>query len=273
LSVFGRAWVWGLIGFAVVMLIYLIMATAGWMGELDSCTAAGGNCYCEAYPGPSETVLAKQPVNTWSGLFAVAAGLIILALADRDRAAGGAMNPMRSGRFYALVYGGLAVFLGPGSMFFHGGLTHLGGWLDNVSMILYVTFILCYDAFRIWHWDDRIGAFVATFVGINVVLGILTWFLEGSGTILFAALAVVAVVTEGVILAAHPGGLTRRFRPWLLWALVIFGIAIVVLALSATGRPLCDPDSLLQGHAVWHLLAMAATPFLVFLYLRDETRA
>ena len=62
---------------------------------------------------------------------------------------------MASGRFHALIYGGLVVFLGPGSMFFHGSLTHYGGWIDNFSMILYVTFILCYDAFRVWRGDDR----------------------------------------------------------------------------------------------------------------------
>jgi hypothetical protein len=93
---------------------------------------------------------------------------------------------MATGRFHALLYGGLVVFLGPGSMFFHGSLTHYGGWLDNFSMILYVTFILCYDAARIWRWDDRIGTFAGIFVAINIALGLLTWFADGSGTILFA---------------------------------------------------------------------------------------
>ena len=54
-------------------------------------------------------------------------------------------------------------------------------------------------------------------------------------------------------------------------ALISFAIAVVFWALSFTGAPLCDPNSLLQGHALWHLLAMALTPFFIFLYLRDET--
>jgi hypothetical protein len=28
--------------------------------------------------------------------------------------------------------------------------------------------------------------------------------------------------------------------------------------LGRTGGPLCDPDSVLQGHAAWHLLSAAA---------------
>ena len=32
----------------------------------------------------------------------------------------------------------------------------------------------------------------------------------------------------------------------------------VVFALSRTGGPLCQPDSLIQGHGLWHLLTAAA---------------
>ena len=179
---------------------------------------------------------------------------------------------MATGRFHALMYGGLVIFLGPGSMFFHGGLTHFGGWLDNFSMILFVTFILCYDAARIWRWDDRIGLFTGVFVAINVGLGLLAWFAEGSGTILFGILAGIAIAAEAVILLARPGGIDRKFVPWLLAGLVSFGIAFIIWLLSATDGPLCDPRSPLQGHAVWHLLAMAVTPYCIFRYLREETR-
>jgi hypothetical protein len=271
--VFRSAWFWGLIGFGLVMILYVILAALGWPGSPDSCTVPGGNCYCEAYPLPPATALVKQPANTWSGLFAVIAGIIILAISDRDRAAGSTANPMRTGGFYAIAYGALVVFLGPGAMFFHGGLTHFGGWMDNFSMILYVSFIVLYEAFRLSEWSDRIGVFAGIFAGINLLLGILTWFVQGSGTIIFAILAGVAVVLQIVILWKRPRGITRHFLPWLLAGVVSFGIAVVIWALSFTGAPLCDPNSLLQGHAVWHLLAMALTPFFVFLYLRDETKA
>jgi hypothetical protein len=31
-------------------------------------------------------------------------------------------------------------------------------------------------------------------------------------------------------------------------------VALVVYLLSRTGGPACDPDAVLQGHAVWHVL-------------------
>jgi Ceramidase len=271
--VFRSAWFWGLIGFGLVMVLYVILAALGWPGTPDSCTLPGGNCYCEAYPLPPATALVKQPANTWSGLFAVIAGIIVLAMSDRDRAAGSTANPIRSGGFYAIAYGALLVFLGPGAMFFHGGLTHFGGWMDNFSMILYVSFILLYDTSRVWNWSDRVGLFVGIFIAINVAFGLLTWFVAGSGTFVFAGLAVIAVVAQIVILWKHPGGINRRFLPWLLAGFISFGIAVVIWALSFTGAPLCNPNSLLQGHAVWHLLAMALTPFFIYLYLREETKS
>src|SRR5207342_2051800 len=124
-------------------------ALLGWPGDSDTCTFAGGNCYCEAFPPGEVVTLAKQPINTLSALFPVIAGLIILAIADRDRAATApGPNPMATGRFHALAYGGLVVFLGPGSMFFHGSLTHYGGWLDNFSMVLDFTKKQCNGAAR-----------------------------------------------------------------------------------------------------------------------------
>jgi hypothetical protein len=35
---------------------------------------------------------------------------------------------------------------------------------------------------------------------------------------------------------------------------VALALAVVANVLSRTGAPLCRPDSLLQGHAVWHVL-------------------
>lgn len=269
---FRRAWVWGAVGLAAIMTVFAIFAALGWPGEPDSCTLPGGNCYCEAFP--SDPAPVKQSVNTWSGLVAALGGLIILAIADRDRrSAVPPAGPMSAGGFYAIAYGALAVFLGPGSMFFHAGLTRFGGWLDNMSMVLYVSFLLVYDASRVFRFDTNRALVVGLFAGVNVLFGVLIWLVDGSGTFAFAILAVGAVLAQIAILLWRPGGVRRHFTPWLLVALITFGVAFVIWRLSWTGAPLCDPTSALQGHGLWHVMAMAATPFLLFFYLRDEGRA
>jgi hypothetical protein len=269
-----RASFWGLVGLGGLLVLYIVMAALGWPGGPDSCTQRGGNCYCEAFALPPDSVFINQIANTLSGVISIIVGLVILWIGDRERAArASGPNPMTVGGFFAITYGALALFLGPGSMFFHGSLSHFGGWFDNLSMILYVSFLVQYDIFRMARADDRVGLFAGIYAAINVALGILTWFVDGSGTIIFGILAGLAVVSQVLILIFHVGGVDRRFWPWLAAALGSFGVAIVIWRLSWTGAPLCAPDSMLQGHAVWHLLAMAVTPFCVFFYLRTESRA
>lgn len=71
-------------------------------------------------------------------------------------------------------------------------------------------------------------------------------------------LAQVAVtVVAGLLLLAR----ARRepaARRRVAGALALLAVGGLVGTLSRTGGPLCDPDSLLQGHALWHVLAAAA---------------
>jgi len=70
-----------------------------------------------------------------------------------------------------------------------------------------------------------------------------------------ATLAFVAA-TEVVALVRRPR--RSRTRRRFVAAAALLGTATVVNLLSRTGDPLCNPDSLLQGHAVWHVLTALA---------------
>jgi hypothetical protein len=70
------------------------------------------------------------------------------------------------------------------------------------------------------------------------------------GTLAFVA------ATEVVALVRRPR--RRRTRRRLAVAAALLAAATVVNLLSRTGDPLCDPDSLLQGHAAWHVLTALA---------------
>ena len=70
------------------------------------------------------------------------------------------------------------------------------------------------------------------------------------GTLAFVA------ATEVIALVRRPRRARTRRR--LAIAAALLAAATVVNLLSRTGDPLCDPDSLLQGHAVWHVLTAAA---------------
>jgi hypothetical protein len=63
-----------------------------------------------------------------------------------------------------------------------------------------------------------------------------------------------ALVALGLAQAARNAG-DRRPRPE---AAALTVAASALHAASRSGRPLCRPDSLLQGHALWHVVSAAA---------------
>ena len=52
---------------------------------------------------------------------------------------------------------------------------------------------------------------------------------------------------------------------WIWGAVGSIAVAFVVWNLSKNGAPLCDPHSLLQGHAAWHLLC-AVSAYCLYRY-------
>ncbi len=258
---------WGLAAFAIFLAIFLTLAARGWPGAPDSCVSDVPNtCYCENFVRPG--ALIKQPANTWSNLGFVGVGLLLLWRIGSDRSSPAVRNnPMTTATHFASGYAAVALFLGPGSMFFHGSLTQWGGWIDTFSLILFGSFGLLYALTRIFRWPGTL--FGLLYAVVNAALGIFTWFVDGTGTPIFTGLVVAWVLTELVILWRKPKGLQRDW-PWLAAALGTFAVALVIWSLSQTDRPLCNPDSLLQGHAIWHLLS-AVVAGCVFLYLRTET--
>lgn len=63
-------------------------------------------------------------------------------------------------------------------------------------------------------------------------------------------------VTAGALVLAAVGVLPRARKVWT--GLGTLGVGAALYALSRTGGPLCRPDSLFQGHGLWHILAAAA---------------
>lgn len=71
------------------------------------------------------------------------------------------------------------------------------------------------------------------------------------------------------LIGAHPPRARRRYTPWF-WAGM--GSFFTAYAIWLTGTPdhaWCTPDSLIQAHAVWHLLSALAT-WCFFVFLRTE---
>jgi hypothetical protein len=222
--------------------------------------------YCEALGGG----LFAQPVNTFSNIYYSLVGLFALFLAGRDRA------PLNLGSSHRTqvgsVLGWVALLLGLGSAAFHGTLSHWGGLLDNVAMNLLVSFVIVHDITRLEGWSRK--TFTLLYTAVNALTTAVLLHDDSHSLVLFALLVLAAGLAECMVVcpAWFPWTSHRvvgRRVPYLGGALATFALAWGIWRLSDTGAALCASDSLLQGHALWHLLT-AVTVGLLILYLRSE---
>ncbi len=201
-------------------------------------TCLPSDCFCEAI----RDSLVRQPANTWSSLAFVAMALWVahrIRISDRARAA--------LPRAAAWLFVAALAFVGLGSAFYHARLTFFGQVLDVSGMYLLATFILLHRL------GPRLGL---PPTGSVVVFAIAN-----------AALMVAQVTTPslrrvvfGVLLGAALGvewQASRRGRAWLFRGTALMVLAFLIWILDRE-RVICAPESLLQGHALWHVLGAVA---------------
>ena len=83
---------------------------------------------------------------------------------------------------------------------------------------------------------------------------------------------VVLFWVPGVLASSDPGSQRRHF-PWFWAGVASFFVAYAIWLTGTDTHPLCDPDSWVQAHAIWHILTALAT-LCFFRFLRTErTRA
>jgi hypothetical protein len=206
-----------------------------------------------------------QPANASSNVGFVVAGLVIGWEAQR--------RPLRIDGLTA-AYACVVVLLGPGSAAMHATQSALGGWLDTTSMYLVASFAAAYALTRWWRrgalffWQVfllLVAACEVVGTADAVVPVFQTW-----GNVIFSALLVLAIVVEVLLWrrgAAHPE-LGRTRLAYGATAVASIGLAFAIWNASQHG--LCDPHSLLQGHAAWHLLCALAAYFLFRLWASES---
>ncbi|MCG8592522.1 MAG: ceramidase domain-containing protein [Proteobacteria bacterium] len=242
------------------------MASAGWPGATNGCLepdATRPDCFCER----SEQRWIAQPANTLSNLGFVGVGLAIGVWADRRRRRGTAApsNPIDGDPRTAALFAAVIALLGPGSMALHASQTIWGGQVDVASMYLFSSLVIAFGVQRIT--DCSWGRFAGLFAGLFALLVATKLWIPIESNIVFGSTLVSMIVVDLVARRRRPE--RRRDTRYLVAAVTLFLAAFAIWLPSRTGGPWCDPNSWLQGHALWHLLcALAAAA--VFLYLHSE---
>lgn len=201
------------------------------------------SCFCEAI----HDGWIRQPANTWSNLGFCVVGLVMAWELSRRREAGG-LRPVEAAWFAVAVF-----LVGATSFFYHASLTFLGQTLDVQAMYLValLAFAVNVDALR----PGAPRRFAALYLGLNAALAVLLVTVLLLRRYAFA-LALGAVIVTEVLLRQ------RKLRGWalspLLGAAGVQGLAFFIWTMDTT-HTWCAPDSLVQGHAAWHLLGAVAT--------------
>jgi Ceramidase len=194
--------------------------------------------------------LLAQPANTLSSLAYVVAGVLLLWRAL-------ALNPRA--RVTLIVYALTVMGVGVGSAAFHGPMPEWGRFAHDLSIAAVLAFI--------------IGSGVASARGAPVSTGLSIFGgLVGACAIVLAvspdasnaldAVLVVGAVGAELAAARSPAGRDVGYgRLWIVGAAAL-AVGAVLNALGRTDAPLCDPDSPVQLHALWHVV----TAFVLWLY-------
>lgn len=311
-------------GTVLVLGAFMIFVAAGWPGDANSClwgkdkaspqgaaafkppgvhatpaqrsayaalekqVESDNTCYCEIFSVP-DSALGKpgvrQPVNTWFNLYSIFTAFIIAFGVYYSRQDGTSAKLIESTTLMPDTYIFAALFLGLGSMWFHGSMKEWAGMFDTASMYTFTGFLVFFTIRRLW--DNAIFfwiAYPATILLFTIVGEAIAVNHPDVNVSEYLILIMVAVyLLFECILWANDGS-----GAWYsnLWNHVWFGgdrvswkwwvgVACILTAmlfwtLSQTGKPLCSSTSKFQPHGLlWHPLAGLCALFLYFYWKYD----
>jgi hypothetical protein len=167
-----------------------------------------------------KSALLGQPANTITTLAFMIGGLVV---AQRPR----------------LRWIGAALFAtGIGSFLFHGPMPPRAEWAHDTTLVWLILVIAGWN--RPWErWTLLPGL---TVLGVAFLAAPLIADPVGVG---------LTVAALGLLLIPD-----RSFGNW--GPMALLGLAAVIGRLGATGGPLCNPESLFQPHALWHIASATA---------------
>lgn len=194
--------------------------------------------------------LLAQPANTLSSLAYVLAGVLLLGRTIAGRP---------GVRVAPAVYAVTVIGVGIGSAAFHGPTPAWGRFAHDLSIAAVLAFVVGYDVALARGASANAGLVMS--VGVAGTCAVVLAFSPDAGNALDAVLVTGAIAAEVGASRSAAGRATPDGR---LWVLIVGVVAIGALlnALGRTDAPLCEPDSPVQLHALWHVL----TAFVLWLY-------
>jgi hypothetical protein len=186
--------------------------------------------------------LIAQPANTVSSLAYVAVGMWVLARVVRGDV------PRRGA---GLALGVALIAVGAGSVAFHGPGGGGGRFVHDLSIAGLLLVIVGTDL-------DTLGRSWLPIVAVAAGAAVMLVVAPDSSNAVTAVLGVGAAGTEVAVSRIGHLRTTRADRVAYAVAAGCLALGVTVQLLGRTAAPLCDPDEVWQGHALWHVLTAVA---------------
>lgn len=236
----------------------------GWFGPGEG---IGGH-YCEA----SRNGLVKQPSNTYSNLVYMFFGLLFSWNLYRGKYTQNS-NSLTRTTFMPLFFCSMVVLLGPASMAMHASESHLGQYFDLLAMYMISSLMFSEAINRIFKLKS-IQFFIVFFASLAICHGFhfanFSIPLVGdSGSLVFGFFVVISMFMELYNKLKNNPSISFRFA---IYCSVTFLLAAYIRTIGKDEHPWCDPDSLIQAHAIWHILTGVAIYFLFRYYVSENAK-
>ncbi len=219
------------------------------------------------------SAIIRQPINTFSNFIYWMVGIAILRRGWKDQSKSKRYNLVCANPFYSITLGCIMLYIFCASTFFHSSLISFASRLDFSSVYSLSLFPLMYFAHRVWLLSIGVPSNVkhtkstTTVVAVFTTAYLLLTFFLPHGTENYTVLSIIAtIIVFGIIVEKRDPGKTNKYYLMasigsILFAVMWFGFDVYKI--------LCDKDSWVQPHSLWHLFA-GVSVFYFYMYIRSE---
>jgi hypothetical protein len=160
-------------------------------------------------------------------------------------------------RLLRIIFGTAMIATGIGSYLFHGYDNRFAQFAHDITFLVTIWILAVINVSEVRSWNRTVGWGV---VGIGVAVFTVALVIGPGITNVITILVTVALVASDVTLE-RVGGISRL---WWVASLVAMTVAVVFFLLGRTGGIFCDPEGLIQGHGLWHVMgALALTLYFI----------
>jgi hypothetical protein len=167
---------------------------------------------------------------------------------------------------FSKVFGYTSLFIGLASFVYDASYTYVSQLVDLFAMLVFVNILISLNIKRIFGFSNKFLTFLGV-VFISFGISVIIYFKSFSGEFVFGIFVITVVLTE---LFLWKSGKSKNIKTFL-FGFLVFTLGFVVWLPDAMGL-LCDPNNIVNGRSLFHVLTSITVYVLYKYYELQEYR-